>query len=324
MWRLLPRPTDIYCIVLSALGGAIAPALVNACAFHGYTPEPTLVDRLLATEQVAIVNIEPETPGQYVRVETLLGPSVSGMPFPKDIALQGQGRATATYGVLLLRDGSYGPWLEAAILDQRFNLLVARILERRQVWQLGHEADRLAFFAHRVNDRNPEIRKLALRELDRAPYGALRQVSLPSIRHLKQALQNDAGELAPIYALLAGLSGDRSFSPLLTAKLASAVQNRTTYLGAYATALIELEGSRAVSEILREYVYEPTLEEDIREKLLGALAIQHRVADALTRRAIARGMAELIRRVPDAQDGVARYFGVRASWALTGASLNRP
>ena len=51
------------------LGSAVAltsASTATACAFHGYTPNPTMVDLLLATEQAVIAaGLEPFNHGNY-------------------------------------------------------------------------------------------------------------------------------------------------------------------------------------------------------------------------------------------------------------------
>ena len=50
-----------------------------ACAFHGYTPDPTVVDHLLDTEQVIVARLDGARPGQYEPIEALMGPLTPGL-----------------------------------------------------------------------------------------------------------------------------------------------------------------------------------------------------------------------------------------------------
>lgn len=296
------------------LGGAQA---ATACAFHGYTPDPTLVDILLTTEQVVIVRLDPSNPNRYTPVDALIGPDALDVPIVPGAATRARlsGRPSAT--VLLARDGAYGPWLELAVLDDRYRAIVDHVLQRQSAWLFGGEKERLSLFAERLNDPNPDIRRLALQELDRAPYGTLQDLRLPSVRNLRQDLETGDDDLMPIRILLAGLSKDTSLSRFLSTELDAAIHNDVPYMGAYATALIELEGQAAVQAILDRHLSAGTLSLETREKLLEALALQHKTAPAPTRRVIASGVADLLRTSPDLNEAAARQFGFRNHWSVS-------
>lgn len=134
-------------------------------------------------------------------------------------------------------------------------------------------------------------------------------------------MENTADDVTPIRILLAGLSEDQSFAPILSAGLDDAIRNDVAYLGAYATALIELNGTFAVEQLLTRYIASDRLSPDTREKLLSALAVQHKAGDRDTRRSIVRGVAALVRQRPELSDPVARQFGIRSNWAAAAPIL---
>lgn len=306
----------LFCWILSVTLGFGLGQSASACAFHGYTPNPTLVDVLLATEQVVVARPSRLNPSRYTTVETLAGPPVSDIPIsvaPTTRALLA-GRPTST--VLLARDGPYGPWLEIAILDDRYRAFITKVLHRQSELLLGGDDKRLRLFADLLNDPNPDIRRLALQELDRVPYGALKGLRLPEIQNLRQDLETGEEDLTPIRILLAGLSRDRSFAPLLSEKLDTAIQNEVPYLGAYATAIIELEGQDAVQDILERHLKAQDLSAPTREKLLQALAIQYKTTSGATRRVIAQGVADLLRDSPELGNVASRQFGFQSRWNL--------
>lgn len=309
-------------ILSGALGLGLAEG-AKACAFHGYTPNPTLIDVLLTTEQVVIAR--PASPGsnRYKLVETLAGPEVSNIPITVDPATRAllDGKPSST--VLLARDGSYGPWLEIAILDDRYRKFVTGVLQQQSELRLGGDKKRLRLFATLVNDQNPDIRRLALRELDRAPYGDLKRLRLPRIHNLRQDLEAGDRDLMPIRVLLAGLSQDRSFTGFLSAKLDAAIQDEVPYMGAYATAMIELEGRTAVQDILERHLKAEGQSTATREKLLQALAIQYKTAPGPTRRFISRGVADLLRNSPELGDVAARQFGFQSRGSLAAPQPDR-
>lgn len=285
-----------------------------ACAFHGYTPNPTAVDVLLGTEQIVIARPASSDPNRLAPVETLAGPPLSDIPVTVDTATQRRLAANADSTVLLARDGAYGPWLQIAVLDPRYRAVMDHVIARQSAWLNGNEAERLSFFAKLVNDPNPDVRRLALQELDRVSYSDLRDARVPMVRTLGQDIVKGDGDLKPIRILLAGLSGDATYSALLQSELAAAVPRDVPHLGAYATALVELDGQAGVAHILDNHLTDPTLLWGAREKLLQALAIQYRVAPGPTRRSIARGIAELSRSSPDMAEAAARQFGSTDRW----------
>lgn len=294
------------------LSGALVvshPTDAAACAFHGYTPDPTLVDVLLATDQVVIARIDATGAQRYDQIEVLNGPSTSDTSILS--GAQGDASRDNPNGdqVLIARDGAYGPWIELAMLDDRFRDLTDQILSRKSAWQLGNDKDRLSFFAARLNDQNPDIRRLALQEMDRVDYRALQNAKLPVIQNLRQDLNSGDDDLRPIRILLAGLSRDSSYRALLATKLDTAVQKDLPYLGAFATALIEQGQTEAVQTILDRYLTDKSLTLQTRERLLEALSIQYKVSRGGTRRYIARGVASLLRTAPELKEAAAIQFG---------------
>jgi len=280
-----------------------------ACAFHGYTPNPTLVDVLLTTDRILIGRIDPDDSSKYISLEALDGSRTSSASVDTSEGqdLTASNRSGGT--VLIARDGAYGPWMELAVMDDRFRDLLDQVLKRKSSWQLGNDKDRLSFFANRINDPNPAIRRLAMQELDRATYSALRRVRLPAVQSLRQDLETGDEDLMPIRVLLAGLSRDDSYGDLLAAKLADAVQTDVAYLGAFATAYIEQDKTDAVRSILDLYLADDTLPLRTRERLLEALAIQYKVSTGKTRRFITKEVAALLRRAPDLKQAAALQFG---------------
>ncbi len=282
-----------------------------ACAFHGYTPNPTLVDVLLTTEQVAVARLDPAQPSRYKLVEVLMGPDVSDIPLPVAKSVRKLLAARPSRSVLLARDGAYGPWLALTILDSRLHDVVKQVTQRQSALINGGDEKRLAFFAKLLNDPSPAVGRLALQELDRAPYSALRGVKLPNIQNLKRQLETGDEELMPVRILLAGLSRNQGYSHFLSDELDMAIEGNIPYMGAYATALIELGGAKAAQEIIDHHLKPQVLPFETRVKLLQALSVQHKASPRSTRRAIARGVAELLRSSPDLKEPAAQYFGFR-------------
>lgn len=296
------------------LSGALSLSSVPptlACAFHGYTPNPTLVDLLMMTEQVVIAELDPSQPNRYRPLEVLMGPDITDIPITVSTSIAKTLSTRPSARVLLARDGAYGPWVVLTVLDQRLHEVLSHVIERQSALINGGDEERLALFASLLNDSSDDVRRLSLQELDRVPYSALREVRLPSIANLKRDLETGDEGLMPIRILLAGLSQDQSFSPFLLEELDMAVNGDIAYMGAYATALIELNRQDAVLGILDRYVANKAQPLDRRTKILEALSIQHKTAPRQTRREIARGVASVLHHSPELKEPAARFFGFR-------------
>jgi len=302
---------SIYGALLSGLFSLGIAGSALSCAFHGYTPNPTLVDLLLATEQAIIAEPDPADPSQYKLVEVLMGPEVAEIPIPVSAATRKALSARSSARVLLARDGAYGPWMELTVLEHRLQSVLVQVAKRQAALLNGGDKDRLALFAKLLNDPSPDVRRLSLQELDRAPYSTLRNMRLPNIQNLKRDLETRDEDLMPIRILLAGLSQDQSFSRYLSQELETAVQSDTPYMGAYATALIELDGPTAVQTILEHYLSDRAQPLERRIKILEVMSIQHKAAPRKARREIARGVASILRQSPDLKEPAASLFGLR-------------
>lgn len=299
---------------LAALLGLGPAQSALACAFHGYTPNPTLVDLLLDTEQAVIAR--PNAAGIYDTMETLIGPNLGSLGVTASPAFREATHRDATATVLLVRDGAYGPWIEATVLDDPFRRVVRTVVEKQSAWQLGRDADRARLFAALVNDPNPDLQRLALQELDRLPYASLKEIDIPPLRGLLDNIEAGGLDQRPIRILLAGLSNDLRFAPVLAQALHEAVLQDKAYLGAYVTALIELQGQPAVEAIVAHYLTPGQMTQTVEDKMLNALALQYRSARGATRRSVAREVAALLRRHPDMADRVIAQFGPQAGGRL--------
>lgn len=298
----------IFSIAFSGLVGLWTPA--HACEFHGYTPDPTLVDILLGTEQVVVARPATDDPTRYVMEEALLGPE--GIPIPIPVTVDVGPSET----VLLARQEAYGPWLELAVLDDAYRALIDQVIARQSDWLYGGDDERFQMFADLVNHPNPDIRHLALRELDRADYVVLRSLDIPPLSTLRRDVQDVDDDLRPIRILLAGLSGDQRYDDVITDGLTRAVALDLPYLGAYATALIELQGPKAVKTIVDAHFLAGELPYDTYERLLEAFAIKNQTARGMTSRAIEQGVSQVLEASPELAGIAARQFGIRSDWSL--------
>lgn len=302
---------QVTLLILLTLGVA-RPS--GACEFHGYIPDPTLVDILLGTEQVVVARPSSTDPETYEMVDALIGPADIAIPIPVSDTIRAEydGRDT----VLLAREEAYGPWLELAVMDDSYRTIVDQVIARQSDWLYGGDEERFQMFAGLVNHANPKIRVLALQELDRADYLVLWGLTIPPVASLRKDVQDMDDDLRPIRILLAGLSGDQSYAGLISHGLSRAVSLDLPYLGAYATALIELQGPKAVKTIVDAHFTDADASRETQERLLEAFAIKNQTAEGMTRRAIEQGVGQVLLASPQLAGAAARQFGLRSDWSI--------
>ena len=291
-----------------------------ACAFHGYTPDPTVVDYMLGSEHIVVAKPDPNNPSRFQVVEALVGPD-NGIDIP--LAVSDTARRDMANNpdavILLARDGAYGPWLELATLDREYRKVINTVASRLETWRWGEDLERFQTFAKHVNSNSTALRRLALLELDRADYSLLRQVRLPRIPTLAADIATGEPDLLPIRVLLAGLSKDRSMVPILTDGLAQAVADDVPYVGAFATAMMQLQGGKAGQGIVDQVLGNGTVPKETQERVIEAFAIQSQTGNRRMERSVYAQMAQALQKDPSLAAPVARQFGARGDWGLADA-----
>lgn len=303
----------LFCAL--TLGGS--PAL--SCAFHGYTPQPTLVDRLMASDHVVLARSASGDPFRFKASAAIEGPLASvDIPHLVDTTTRRRLAIDQTAQVLFARDGAYGPWERMAFVDAEFDPVLSDIVERLPRWMSGDDADRFGFFAGLLNHPDPVIHELALRELDQADYALLKSLDLdvPVDRLLDRLDVLSEMNLKPIRLLLLGLSDRSELAGLMEHRLRSLIGTGGTNLGAYATALLEQRGSASVTWVAGELLSDPTASMDSKEALIAALAIQSTVPDSGMSFEIQHAMDLAVTQDPRLAAAVARQFGQRFDWSL--------
>lgn len=311
IWRLKPVLTGL----LATLAGA---GTALACAFHNYTPDETLVDKLLGSEHIVLARADPDNPFRYQPVSAILGP-LEGVDLPQLVDSQTRRRLAGNDAdrVLFARTEPYGPWQRLAYVDDAYRTVLDRIVANLEAWQYGGDAERYQLFADLVDHPSTTLHLMALRELDRAPYDLLTALrfSPDAEAILARMYDPQMAEFLPIHILLLGLSDHGAAAEALQAGLDRTLhEQQSPFIGAWATALIELQGADAVERIGQRMLTDTTLIPDTREALVEALAI-HALADqpgmaAQINALMARALAQDAAFAPM----VARQWGSRAMW----------
>jgi hypothetical protein len=297
----------------------LSPAVVRACGFHNYAPQPTLVDWLLESEDIVLARSVSGNPFRFEVSETLEGSREAlEIPFLVDSTTRRLFSLDASSTVLFARDGSYGPWKRLAYVDEVMEPVLRTVMGQLSHWNLGGDADRFHYFATLLDHPDDRIHRLALRELDQADYSLLRRLDLriePS-RLRARLYQATEAEFKPIRLLLIGLSGEPQLRDLLEEGVEASIGSEGAYLGAYATALIELGGQDAVTYLAANYLTNEGFSLLARELLIEAIALHADTEDAALAASIEQAIKSAVWINPSLAGGATRQFGARANWSL--------
>lgn len=304
---------------VGAVVALLAPAAL-ACAFHGYTPRPTLVDTLYDSEQIVLARPDPADPQRFKAIEALAGPlDAVRLPQTPDADLRASLQRMPEVSVLFARDGAYGPWVRHSLVGPQMREVLQTALSRQTGWQGEPGPERAQFFAGLLDHPDGALRELALLELDRVDYQTLRGLRIRGLARQVAALDEGDQKLRPIRILLTGLAGDGGRAPVLIKGVQEGLTGNRRYLGAYTTALIELEGAGAVSTLARSFLAADQLPTDRRELMIEAYAIQGLYGSRRVKREVTRSMTALLQIKPQLAGAVARQFSRHGNWGLADA-----
>jgi hypothetical protein len=312
--------------MLVCLALALAPIgpPVQACAFDFVKPEQTAIDRIVGARTLVLARPGPVDAFTYEVTDVLLGDTVSTqIPFLVDSGTRRRLAADPDLAVLFADDGS-GVWHRLATVDATFRPVLDTALTHRADWASGYPDTRHDLIAGLQGDPDPALRSLVIAEFDRMPYAMLRgtDITLRADTLLAELWTPQHYTYQAIRVLLLGLSGD----PAARAEI-HAFFDRTarwdwaTNLGAFAAALIEIDGAAGVHTLSDRLLLDPAQPLDKLDQAITALSVQNTVAPPEVRRAIAEAIADLVRARPAAGPLVARQFANRSDWSQADALL---
>ncbi|PSL21983.1 hypothetical protein [Shimia abyssi] len=290
-----------------------------ACSFHSYTPQVTFVEQLLGSDHIVLARPSASDPYGFGDVTALLGPEDNvDIPHLVDSNVRRKLLANADNHVLFARDGAYGPWQRVAYIDEDMDPVLDYVMRNLETWKMGDDPQRFGYFATLIDHPDPDVRTLALQELDLAYYGTLRSIDIAlDVQNTINSLNNRAEwGLKPIRILLLGMAGGDGVDTLLKQGVASNTRYAGAMLGAYATALIENGGPEAVQFLAETYLSDAELIPLSREMLAEAFAIHSTTGDPDTRDAIQKHVTNTLLSDPALAPLVARQFGARYDWSL--------
>ena len=298
---------------------SLTAASASACAFHGYKPEQTAIDRVIAAEHLVIARPDPGNPFAFAPVESLRG-TMPIVPISQLVDTSTRRRLTSAPGdgVLFSYDPNLATWTRIAYLDAPYRAVIDRVLALD--WGADYTPDRLALIGALLTHPDRDLRDLALRDVDTAPYAMLRQIhaELPVQELMRDLWDRQAFPYQSIRVLLLGLSQTDVARAEIRAQIdRMAAGGWASNPGAFATALIELDGVAGVAR-LEPLIRNRDLLPDALVQVVDALAIQNGVAGPEVRAAISDLLTRIVAERPGTGPIIARQFGDRQDWSQAG------
>lgn len=315
----------------AGLAAAVAVAVgltagsAQGCGFHGYLPDETVIDRMLASDHIVLARADPANPFRFEAVAAIRGP-LADVDIPQLVDSQTRRKLAQNPAdtVLFARDEAYGPWQRLAYLDAAYGAVIDEVAGRLDDWSWGDDPERFQYFADLLHHPNPGVAALVLAELDRAPYEIFDGLRMaPDADELMRDFHAPSRiRTIPIRVLLLGRSGDDRARDFLRARFDGGVPPWGAIAGAYATALIEIDGRDGAARVAAVLGERSDLDAATREVLVEALAIHAATGEPELRKAVRAIVAGLLEAQPALAGPAARQFGARGDgslqWALAG------
>ncbi|WP_204115702.1 hypothetical protein [Shimia biformata] len=309
-------------IAIVALGvWSVLASPVGACAFHGYLPPETAVDRMFSADRVVSLRPSRSDPLRNEVVQVFRGAAGAGGAADMSDLIDTQTRLRLTanpgHSVLFARSAEDGTWQQLIYLDESVQPVMAQVLARLDDWIMDGDEDRFQFFADLLNHPHPDIQALALAELDRAPYSILDALQLsPDAEWLLQdfwAAENATH--VPIKTLLLGLSGADAARIFLRGQFEDGGLPGGALAGAFAVALIEIDGQAGLAPVIEAARRAGQMGTPESVALIEALAIHAETGGRELQRNVRFQVSALIEAEPQLAPTVVRQFGIRSDWS---------
>ena len=263
--------------LLMVLTGVGAPQS-QACQICVPLPQATIADHLIDSDGVVMAREDPERPFHYVAIEVLKGdPGEEAI----DTFLNSRARrilmTDPAYAMVLARSPQDDRWIALGIArGGDFEAVIRRVLERDD-WVSRDSTDlaRVMEFAKLLGHPDRRLHELAYLEVGRAPYSLIKEVSpLVPLGKMRAMLEDfQYAEWHSLAILLLGHSDsaidrNRVYAELEMAHRMGVSRN----LAAWATALIEMDGTEGLLHIEELYVDGPRRSAEELEQLVLALS----------------------------------------------------
>ncbi|MEM8730588.1 MAG: hypothetical protein AAGF79_11780 [Pseudomonadota bacterium] len=282
----------------------------RACAFHTYAPAPTVIDRIVAARDLVLARPNTRNPFLYEVTDVLRGSAQDALPMRIDTGAPFDPSTSVLFARVPDDD-----WREVAVIDAALR----PVLEQAQTWGEDDKEARFEVFAALLDHPDPALRTLALQEVDKVPYALLQSLDgqVPDAGLLAQNLWTRSGYATqPIRVLLLGLDGSDIARAEIMGYLGEVSDDpQIGYLGAFATALVELDGVDGVAWLERRFFSRPDQPLGPVEQVVEAMAIHAGLGSEALRARIGAAFDMLLNSQPAAAAGIARQFSSRSDWS---------
>jgi len=297
-------------VFAAALALLVLTTPAAACPVCMDKPEVTLADRLLRADAVVIAREDPARPFHYAPVATLRG-EAGAVPIPLllDSATRRRLDARPDDGVLFVRNRE--DWSRAGYADAAWRELAAAILDEGPGWDEDPVA-RFAFFETLLHDQEGGLRRIAIDELSRAPYGQIRSMAKPLDAATASRALTDRTEIPwrAFHIRMLGLSERPEDQALVRARNATAAHlGGSPELDAWATALVEIDGPGGVARLAEDWFETPGRDVEALRAVITAFTVQAREGDPALRPPILAVLHNLPSRRPGVAGSVAAALG---------------
>ena len=275
--------------ICAAIIAAFTATPAVPCAFHGYEPKPTLVERLINADQVVLARPGAATPFRFDVTTQLRGDAPLGaLPFLVDSTTRRLMRLKPQAHVLFARDADTEVWHRLATVDAEIDPVMHDIWSALPHWQ-DDPAMRATYFSKLLNHPDRRLRELALRELDLAAYGTLRELDIDvdatALRSQLDVITEM--DLRAIRILLMGFAAPSAdLSAFLRDRITKGVTHDSDMLGAYALSLIALEGQGGLRWLADRHLSSPHNTYNTHSAMVQALAMHFETGDSALRETI--------------------------------------
>lgn len=310
------------CLALSA-ASVLPISSAEACSFHNYVPARTAVDWVLTGRAAVLARPDPENGFSYTVTEVLRGKGeIDPPPFLIDSVTRRKLEQNRNDAILFgMREN--GSWIRVAYVNDDYRQILQNVVAKAPEWRReDYHPQRFERFSKYLGHADPALSKLALLEIDRAPYALLSRLGsdVPLTYLTEQLRSRDAYAYRPILALLLGLNRSAEAQAVINNYIDRSMDwEWAEHLGPFATALIEQQGEIGIARL------EPFLTDHGQplaklESVVEALAIHHGVGSPAIRKAVFDVLTAFARSRPGGSVLIARQFSQRQNWAF-GASL---
>lgn len=303
-----------------AIGIGLTPfgTIAHACAFDVTKPERTAIDWILDSDTLVFARPDPENEFAYQVVEVLRGEQST---YDVPLLVHTQHRRNLMRNpehTVLFRKTNDQNWVQVAYVDESFSQILQTALAHADQWKDGYHPSRFAAFEALQTSANPKLRDLAIGELDKAPYDMLRKLDVQiATEDLLADLWTPAGyPYQPIRVLLLGLSGgDKARDEIYDYFERTHDWDWANNIGAFAAALVELDGVAGISYLDGELLTNRNQSLDKVRGVISALAVQRSAAAPDVIQAIDQVLAQMVETRPETAPLVAQQFAVFSDWS---------